>query len=500
MTEWNTRFLLAQLYIETLLDQKSKAQIKKSLSKLFKGPAALEKAYDAAIERLETQLPGDVALAKSAFSWITSAQRQLTTKELRHALAVEPNTRQLDHDNILDIEDIISVCAGLIAVDDESGIIRLVHYTTQKYFEGILPKWNQTFQQEIASTCLTYLCFDTFTTRSCPNHADHENRREQNLFLNYAASYWGHHTKPVQKEVTDLAVAFLQCDNKVCCALQASSTGAHRHAGYSQTHCRQANGLHLVAGFGLLHLFAPLLLARDDFEVDSKDGYSRTPLSWAAESGHEAIVRLLLARNDVEADSRSGLGETPLSWAARHGHEAVVELLLRRDDVEADSKTISRLYPVAWSFRTGRPEVETLHLVDGGMTPLAWAARNGHEAIVKLLLARDDIKASSRTGLGRTPLSWATAKGQQEIVKLLLLQDEVYVNPSDAFIPRETPLSWAARNGDEAILKLLLAHNNVEADANDQDAQAPWESESSYPGIILRTESGQSICFDDMSI
>jgi hypothetical protein len=49
------------------------------------------------------------------------------------------------------------VCAGLVAVDKESSIIRLVHYTTQEYFERVRIEWNPGAQEEIAVTCLQCL-------------------------------------------------------------------------------------------------------------------------------------------------------------------------------------------------------------------------------------------------------------------------------------------------------------------------------------------------------
>jgi hypothetical protein len=38
-------------------------------------------------------------------------------------------------------EDMVSVCAGLVTVDEESNIIRLAHYTTQEYFNQTREKW-----------------------------------------------------------------------------------------------------------------------------------------------------------------------------------------------------------------------------------------------------------------------------------------------------------------------------------------------------------------------
>ncbi|EON63613.1 hypothetical protein W97_02841 [Coniosporium apollinis CBS 100218] len=130
-------FLLARLYVDSLLNKRTKTKVQSTLAMLDKSSKALDEAYNEAIKRIDGQLPNDRALAKSVLSWITYTQRPLTTGELHHALAVEVGEEELDPDNILNVEDIISVCASLITVDKESNIIRLVHYTTQEYFERI---------------------------------------------------------------------------------------------------------------------------------------------------------------------------------------------------------------------------------------------------------------------------------------------------------------------------------------------------------------------------
>jgi ankyrin repeat protein len=99
---------------------------------------------------------------------------------------------------------------------------------------------------------------------------------------------------------------------------------------YSQSFPQQATGLHLTAGFGLLYLSKKLLSEMGgNIQVlaDSKDSRGRTPLLMAAESGHEAVVKLLLGWSDVAADSKDEDDRTPLLWAAEGGHEAVVKLL-----------------------------------------------------------------------------------------------------------------------------------------------------------------------------
>ena len=85
------------------------------------------------------------------------------------------------------------------------------------------------------------------------------------------------------------------------------------------------------------------LLLDKNADVESKDDkYGQTPLSWAAEKGHEVVVKLLLDKN-ADVESKDKYGRTPLSWAAKNGHEAVVKLLLRQEcRIESRITTMAR--------------------------------------------------------------------------------------------------------------------------------------------------------------
>ena len=70
-----------------------------------------------------------------------------------------------------------------------------------------------------------------------------------------------------------------------------------------------------------------ILLGRKNVNPDKLDNKGRAPLSFAAERGHEGVVKILPGRGEVNAEKPDNSGQTPLSHAEKHGYYRVVALL-----------------------------------------------------------------------------------------------------------------------------------------------------------------------------
>ena len=451
--------------------------MKSTLSTFKKGSASLDHAYGEALQRVESQPGDDPKLAKKVLSWITYAKRPLTTTEICCALAVDPGDADLDRENVPDIDDLVTVCAGLVVVDPESGIIRLVHYTTQDYLERIGTEWNPDAQLNIARTCLTYLSFDTFKSGGCSSAEDFEERLRQNEFLNYAAKHWGEHTVTVQDDlnIREMASSFLTDNKLVFCATQVIEMEDMKPffyeslpgIGQRQIQAKGSTGLHLVARCGWCSLLEVSLEALKNEEIlaafDFRDSRDHTPLTLAATCGHDEMVNLLLEKG-ANVNMKGGVYGSALQAASFIGHGQVVKLLL---DHGADVNIQGGHYGSALQAASfiGHEQVVKLLLdhganvnMKGGYYNSALQAASfiGHGQVVKLLL---DYGADVNTIQGGlfygSALQAASANGHEQVVKLLL---DYGANVNMKGGVYDSALEAASTGGHKQVVKLLLDH------------------------------------------
>ena len=147
--------------------------------------------------------------------WITYTKRLLTTLELRHALAIEVGKSELDEDNLLDIEDMVSIYTRLVMVDEVSNIIQLVHYTTQEYFKRTQKRWFLSVETDITRICVTYLSFSIFESGLCQTDDEFEEQLQTNQLYDYAVHNWGYHARVASVEVEQLITRLLKSEAKV---------------------------------------------------------------------------------------------------------------------------------------------------------------------------------------------------------------------------------------------------------------------------------------------
>ncbi|KAF8463354.1 ankyrin repeat-containing domain protein, partial [Kalaharituber pfeilii] len=73
-----------------------------------------------------------------------------------------------------------------------------------------------------------------------------------------------------------------------------------------------------------------------DSDPNEESGCGGTALAFAAENGHETIVRILLQHAGVDVNARGDWSETPLNRAVRNSHATIVNLLLEQEDIDVN--------------------------------------------------------------------------------------------------------------------------------------------------------------------
>jgi ankyrin repeat protein/L-ascorbate metabolism protein UlaG (beta-lactamase superfamily) len=171
-----------------------------------------------------------------------------------------------------------------------------------------------------------------------------------------------------------------------------------------------ATALHTAAQAGSVAVIE--LLVEHGADVNATGGFGWTPLAWTAMQGHREATEVLIREGaDVGAANRHGI--TPLMWAFERGHTDIMDLLLANGaDVSARDANWERTILHAAALR-GREDLATLVLDHGaeidavdasGMTPIQYAGRYGHRAVVDLLRSRGASADGIEENYGRSAL------------------------------------------------------------------------------------------------
>ena len=72
------------------------------------------------------QTPNKILMAQISLLWVLNAAKSMTVEELQHAHATSLETHKFEQKRVVHEDTLIGVCRGLLIVDEQTKLIRLV--------------------------------------------------------------------------------------------------------------------------------------------------------------------------------------------------------------------------------------------------------------------------------------------------------------------------------------------------------------------------------------
>lgn len=416
-------FLLPQLQIQAILNETTRRGMRQALKEL---PPSLNDNLGKTLARIKEQPARRAELALKTLEWIFLAERPFSINELCQGLSVNPGDICADEDGYPLPKHMVDYCLGLVALDEASKTIRLVHFTVQEYLDNAATEIFADLGDGLTHTCLTFLAFDEFKKGPCPCDEDFEARKEMHPFFEYAAQYWAAHLRGHPNAMNDqLANNFLKHGTCVLSICQETERRGGDHGGYSQRFMKYS-ALHLAAKEGLTAQAKFML--ESGINVNISDGKTGTALHLAA-AGCYCEIATLLVQHGADVSLLDEDSTTALHIAARAGSLEIVQLLL---EAKADMAAPDGL----------------------GKTALHLAVEEHHEDVSNFLI-KEGMDVTAEDQFGETILHTAAEAGDEALMKLILEKGSD-VNALDDSL--ETAAHRAASGGFEEILRMLHAH------------------------------------------
>jgi hypothetical protein len=199
-------------------------------------PPTLPKTYERILARVNTGPEGVKDIVQRALRWISFAETPLSLSALAEAISVEQGDVHLDPEAVVDKAAILKWCSSLIRISSSSlyvyryqedtgsavalpktprskkdhseddYVIEFAHFTVKEFLMSIDHKTpgdyqayslrnKRLIQQELASTCLTYLCLNNFADSYPRNMARYGEIKAHYPFRLYAIMRWHDHER-----------------------------------------------------------------------------------------------------------------------------------------------------------------------------------------------------------------------------------------------------------------------------------------------------------------
>ncbi|KAJ7602548.1 ankyrin repeat-containing domain protein [Mycena polygramma] len=496
VTRSDGMFLLAKLHFDSLTKTCTVKDARIALENMADN---LDRAYGAVVDRINQQDPGDKRLAWRTLSWITHAKRPLRRSELIEALAIEPGAMELDPENLPKMEIVLSVCAGLVVIDEEDDKIHLMHYTTELFLclPGVQAEAFPWAQSEITLTCITYLSVGFEAMADKLQQAVF--LFTHNPFLHYAVDYCLIHARgDPEVQIKTSILSFLSH-----CSVWRR-LWMWKHGDRTLTPDR----LWIAAVFQLEAIYKHI-----SNEAGERDGFG-TLLHQAAISNTPDLLRIFLENGfDLQANERE-YGSLALREASRRGLIDIVSLLIdHKVDIDKQGHAMAALngHPqsiycllegvnsdpccctaLSAASEEGQEEVVRLLIehgadvnADGGQA-LRAASKEGKTAVVRLLIEADDKVDVDRRGHNSTTLQTSAFNVHTPSIHGLLEGGISKARPYD------TALCAALEAGHEEVVRLLIEHGaDVNADGGQALRAASKEGKTAVVGMLI--EAGADV-------
>lgn len=449
--------MAAKLHVDSL---STKTNIKKLKSALENLSTNLNVLYDEAILRIEKQPPDYHVLAEKALRWVAYTYRPLRVEALREALAIELDELDFDVEAKDPIGLILDVCAGLLVFDGENKMVRLVHYTTQDYFDRLAGSKFDDPHVLIAKECLVYLNYGIFQK----NQISADDKQYLFHLFHYATTFWAQHAMTKRDPTLGLLEVHQFLAHHPRVHLQSPSVYDREpdasYPSFLKYHWDtmvNRHGCEIAAFYGLndeLEMFC------EEIEgSQAPTNYLNSSLHLAVSNGQYRATEIVLDHGAVINTFRRGV--TALHEAASLGHLDLVKLLLARGaDVDARERNgdtpLLRAGEYPWEDCTIAliNSGADIHIKDGfGRTTLHFACRSGLLNIVNILLARN-MDADERDVEDKTPLFHAVENSHTDCILALLDHGaNLDIQDHSGF----TVLHEAASHGNFNAVNILLA-------------------------------------------